>query len=83
MNNAMMPPMRPDRAKSRSGTATLLRLAAAAAIALAFAFAAAAALAGTVMGLLGAEARLAAALAALAILVLGDVRHDDLLGLGC
>jgi hypothetical protein len=45
--------------------------------------AAAAALAGAIMRLLAAKTGLAAAITALAILVLGDVRHGDLLGLGC
>jgi hypothetical protein len=79
--------MSPDGAgpgKSRPGQKQfrLFRLAAAAAIALAFTFTAAAALAGAIMGLLTAEAGLAAAIGALAGLVLGDVRHGDLLGLG-
>ena len=46
-------------------------------------FAAAALGAAAIMLLLAAKAGLTAAIGALAILVLGDVRHGDLLGLGC
>jgi len=74
--------MVPDRVIPGPAPPSLLRLAAAAAIAFALAFTTAAALAGAIMGLLAAKAGLAAAVGALAILVLGDVRHGDLLGLG-
>jgi len=73
--------MPPDR-EIPARQSRLFRLAAAGAAALAIAFAAAALGAAAIMLLLAAKAGLAAAIGALAILTLGDVRHDDLLGLG-